>query len=206
MTFVRTSVIIASLLATACIAEPSPLREPQLGVSMGDATWRITDATLSAGPGAVSQQAAAIAQDYLRSGSGPISAVVAAPDLPRASSWASALVQAFARQGVMPEQIESTPVVSMTSPGAVITYRTASVVLPDCGPMATRASYLPGCGLDHYVGRMAANPADLLGERGSLGDRDGARSALAVDVYRRGEVKVEVDNGALRATTKTTEQ
>ena len=154
---------------------------------------------------AVAQQASSIAQDYLRSGSGPISAVVAGPDLPRAQLWAGNLAQALAQQGVMPEQIESTPLVSLMSPGAVVSYRTASVVLPACDQTAMKAGHLRGCGVDGYLGRMVANPADLLGERGTIGDRDGMLSASAVDKYRRGEAKVETNLTGLRSTTKVTE-
>jgi type IV pilus biogenesis protein CpaD/CtpE len=52
---------------------------------------------------------------------------------------------------------------------------------------------------------MAANPSDLLGERGPAGARDSARSALAIDQYRRGEVGKEEPKSPLRSTTKVTE-
>lgn len=199
------ALVVTALAATACVSEPPRPRLPQLGVTTETATWRISDASLSSGPGAVAQQASSIAQDYLRSGSGPISAVVAAPDLTRASLWAGNLARAFAQEGVMPEQIETTPIVSPYAPGAVVSYRSASVIIPECDRRPTRASYLHGCETDRYLGRMVANPADLLGERGTLGDRDGMRSAMAVDQYRRGEVKSDEPKSGLRSTTKVTE-
>ena len=206
MAFIRLAALATlALTTTACMSEPPQPRRLQVGVVTDTATWRISEASLSGGPGGVALQASSIAQDYLRSGSGPISAVVAGPDLARASLWAGHLSRAFAQQGVMPEQIETTPIVSVTSPGAVVTYRSAAVVLPDCQDNVMRASHLRGCQVDSYIARMAANPSDLLGERGPVGARDSARSALAVDQYRRGEVGKEEPKSPLRSTTKVTE-
>ncbi len=79
--------------------------------------------------------------------------------------------------------------------GVILSFVSYTAVVPECGywyeesahNFANANSVNFGCATQHNLGLMLADPSDLYGKT-QMDPRDGQRTAIIIDLYRRGEI------------------
>jgi type IV pilus biogenesis protein CpaD/CtpE len=168
------------------VEEPFPMSGDRLRLVEGSGSHAVAESDLAAGGARLSDDAAAIVDDYRRRGTGPLLLTVSAGDAGTASAWGRNLSAALAAKGLAEGELIVNPQVTDRH-GAQVSFRAVDVLLPDCAAEPDEAGVNPGCAIERQIGLMTARPADLLG-RGGSGAYDSVDGALAVQRQRTREV------------------
>jgi pilus biogenesis lipoprotein CpaD len=84
---------------------------------------------------------------------------------------------------------------SLQEEGVILSFVSYTAVVPECGywyeesshNFANANSVNFGCATQHNLGLMLADPSDLYGKT-QMEPRDGQRTAIVIDLYRRGQI------------------
>jgi pilus assembly protein CpaD len=84
---------------------------------------------------------------------------------------------------------------TLADEGVILSFVSYTAVVPECGywyeesstDFANANSVNFGCATQHNLGLMLADPSDLYGKT-QMDPRDGQRTAIVIDLFRRGEI------------------
>lgn len=93
---------------------------------------------------------------------------------------------------------------TLAGEGVILSFVSYTAVVPECGywyeesahNFANANSVNFGCATQHNLGLMLADPSDLYGKT-QMDPRDGPRTAIVIDLFRRGEITGAEHNEAV---------